>query len=168
MNKRDRGTAGRIVGMLHRVEDVILVGLLFLMILLAVSQILLRNLFDGGVVWGDPLLRVLVLWIGLIGAMVATRQERQIRMDVFTRYLSRGMKAVSETLVSLFAALVCLVACGYSARFVMDEYSFGGAAFASVPTWACASIIPIAFLVIGLRYLLLAFINFKRSLDLRP
>ena len=57
---------------IHRVEDALLVILLSLMILLAATQILLRNFFDLGFVWADPLLRALVLWLGLIGATVAT------------------------------------------------------------------------------------------------
>jgi TRAP-type C4-dicarboxylate transport system permease small subunit len=63
----------RILVFLSRVEDVILVILLSTMIGMAAFQILFRNLFDAGIVWGDILVRILVLWLGLVGAMVATR-----------------------------------------------------------------------------------------------
>ncbi len=74
---------------LHRAEDALLVLLLSTMIVLASTQILLRNLFDSGFVWIDPLLRVLVLWLGLIGATVATRNNRHIRIDLLTRFFKR-------------------------------------------------------------------------------
>ena len=51
---------------LHRAEDALLVLLLSVMIGLASTQILLRNLLDSGFVWIDPLLRVLVLWFPAI------------------------------------------------------------------------------------------------------
>ena len=35
------------------------------MIVLAATQIVLRNLFDSGIIWGDAALRVAVLWVGL-------------------------------------------------------------------------------------------------------
>lgn len=152
---------------LHGLEDLILVILLSIMILLAVAQIFLRNLFEGGFVWGDPLLRILVLWIGLLGAMVATRQDRQIKMDVLTRYLPKRLGCVSEAVVELFAALVCFAASWCSVVFVMDEFRFGGMAFSVVPAWVCASIIPFAFLVIGVRYLVLSITKYKRSLELK-
>jgi TRAP-type C4-dicarboxylate transport system permease small subunit len=64
---------GRILTVVYRIEDGILAAVLTLMIALAVVQILLRNFFGAGFIWGDVLVRVLVLWIGLIGAMIAYR-----------------------------------------------------------------------------------------------
>ena len=50
---------------LHRVEDILLALLLTAMIGLAALQILLRNLFNLGLAWADPTLRLLVLWVAL-------------------------------------------------------------------------------------------------------
>ena len=72
---------------LLRLEDGLLVSLLVLMVLLATGQILLRNLFDAGLSWGDPSLRLMVLWLALLGAMAATRDDNHIRIDLLSRYL---------------------------------------------------------------------------------
>ena len=45
----------RVISILHKIEDALLVSLLLLMIGLAVFQIVLRNGFDAGIVWADPL-----------------------------------------------------------------------------------------------------------------
>ncbi len=74
----------RLIDRLHRAEDGLLALLLAVMIVLAGTQILMRNLFDSGFVWIDPLLRVLVLWFGLIGATVATRHNKHIRIDLLS------------------------------------------------------------------------------------
>ena len=148
---------------LSRVEDSILVGLLLLMICLAVIQILLRNFFQFGIVWGDILVRILVLWIGLMGAMVATRQNNHISIDVISRYLPIKMKNCVDGIIDLFTALVCAVAAWFSFRFVLLEFEEGGVAFAQVPAWLCESIMPIAFLVISLRYFVLTFINLTKT-----
>ena len=58
----------RLLVLVHRLEDSILVLLLLAMILLAGYDILARTLFGGGVSWIPPLLRVMVLWIGLLAA----------------------------------------------------------------------------------------------------
>ena len=150
---------------INRVEDSILVGLLLLMIVMAVLQIFLRDFFGNGIVWSEVLVRVLVLWVGLIGAMVASRQGNHINIDIMNRYLSGRTKIVVKFVVNLFTALICIVVAYYSLKFVQMEFAYGGKSFAKVPTWLCESIIPFAFMVISLRYFLLSFINFKNIIE---
>lgn len=149
---------------LHRVEDAILAGLLLLMISIAVTQIVLRNLFETGIVWSDVLVRILVLWVSLAGAMVASRQGNHITIDILDRYLPEHAKRVANFVVELFTALICSVVAYYSLLFVKMEFLDGGVAFAQVPNWLCESIIPFAFSVIALRYFILSFVNFKKIL----
>ena len=58
--------------MIDRVEQTLVVSFLGFMIFIAFLQIVLRNDFSTGLDWGDSLLRNLVLWIGFIGATLAT------------------------------------------------------------------------------------------------
>ena len=153
---------------INLVEDYILVGLLLLMIVMAVLQILLRDLFATGIVWSDILVRILVLWVGLVGAMVASRQGRHINIDIMDRYLSERAKIVVRSVVEVFTAIICLIAAYYSLRFVQMEFSIGGRAFAKVPSWLCESIMPFAFMVIAIRYVLLSVNNFKKIVESKP
>lgn len=137
-----------------KAEDALLVLLLSGMIALAGSQILLRNVWDMGLSWGEPLLRVSVLWVGLLGAMAATRDRRHIRIDLLSRFLPPDLAAWNRRLTDLFAGLVCLLLAWHGARFVHFEWLDGSLLFGTVPAWACESIIPLAFFLMGLRYLL--------------
>ena len=166
MNKQSRKSfLERSQMVIYRVEDSILVGLLLLMIVLVVLQIFLRNFFGSGIVWSEVLVRVLVLWVGLIGAMVASRQGNHINIDIMNRYLSGRAKVVVRFVVELFTAFICLIVAYYSLQFVQSEFAYGGESFAKVPIWLCESIIPFAFMVISLRYFLLSFMNFKNIID---
>ncbi len=49
----------RLASIFQKIEDSILVCLMLTMISLAVFQIFLRNFFDAGIVWADPLVRIL-------------------------------------------------------------------------------------------------------------
>ena len=147
---------------LHRFEDSILIGLVILMIGMAVTQILLRNLFDSGIVWGDTMIRISVLWIGLFGAMVASRKGDHISIDIIARYLPKRAGEMVNGLVELFTALICSAASYYSIYFVASEYEYGGKAFSVIPVWMCEAIIPFALLIIALRYFILSFINFSK------
>jgi len=145
----------RWVSALHRVEDGLLVAALGTMIVFAVAQILLRNLFGGGIVWADPLLRVLVLWVGLIGAMVASRTDHHIAINVLSRLLPPVLKVGAGVLVALFTATVCAVITYHGARFVLAEYGNGVNAVGHLPVWVAEAIIPVAFGVMALRYAVL-------------
>jgi len=157
----------RVRSLLCQIEDSILVGLLLLMIGLAVLQIFLRNLFDYGIVWSDVLVRILVLWVGLVGAMVASRQGNHITIDILERYLPEGAKPVANAVTQLFTALICTVVAYYSLLFVQVEYADAGTVFARVPAWVCEAIIPFALAVIAFRYFMLSFESLKSIFTLR-
>ena len=144
-----------LVTFFNRLEDVLLVGMLTAMLILASVQILVRNLFQSGILWGDPLVRVMVLWVGLVGAMVAARRNQHISIDIVSRMLPQRVKKAVNAVVNLFAAVVCGIVAYYSLRLVRLEYLDGAVAFGTVPTWTLESIIPLSFGVMALRYFVL-------------
>lgn len=141
---------------LHWAEEALLVLLLVSMIMVAVAQIVLRNGFDAGFLWGDSFLRVLVLWIAMVGALVASRGQRHISIDVAGKYLPPVAAKAAAVFNGLFTAAVCFLLAWYSLEFVKLEFEYPSPAFANIPTWFCESIMPIAFSLIGLRYLIYA------------
>ncbi len=139
-------------------ETFLLLALLFGAILLASIQIIMRNFFDSGIFWADTALRILVLWIGMIGAMFASRQKKHIRIDVLSHYLPEKLRLEIWRLTELITAVICAIVAWYSLEFIQFEYEDGMKAFARVPLWLTESIIPFAFSVISLRYLVYAFL----------
>ena len=140
-------------GALYRLEEAALALVLGSMIVLSSLQILLRGVFDAGIAWADPMLRVMVLWVGLLGAITASREGRQITVDVVSRLLSGRARAAVGAVTSLFTAGVAGVLAYHGARFVASEHEFASTAFSGVPAWALESVIPFAFAAIALRYL---------------
>ncbi len=150
----NNGTLRRLARATAAIEDGLLVMLLSAMIVLAGSQIVLRNLWDAGLFWADPLLRVSVLWVGLLGAMAATRDDNHITVDILSRLLSERARSAGRVITDLFTAAVCGLLAYHGARMVRMDYQAGLTAFAGVPAWACELIIPLGFGVIAIRSLL--------------
>lgn len=148
------GALDRALWVLHRAEDAVLAALLGAMILLAPLQIFLRVFFDQGLTWADPLIRVLVLWVGLFGAVSASRGDRHITIDVISRMLPARLRATVGFVVHAFTTTVCAVLAWHSWRFVQDEREFGSIAFLGIPTWILELVLPFAFAMIAIRYLL--------------
>ncbi len=154
----------RFIKIINKIEDSLLVVILSSMIVFAVYQIIARNLLGEGVVWIDPLLRTLVLWIGLAGAVVATRTDNHIRIDIFTKYFSPHIQKIIQRVVYLFTLLVCLLIAWHATRFIISEYEYGTMAFSIVPSWLAGLIIPISFTLIALRYALLLITPYERNI----
>jgi TRAP-type C4-dicarboxylate transport system permease small subunit len=152
----------RLIRVVDRLEDWLLVSMLAAMVVLAVTQIVYRNVAGGGVAWIDPLLRMLVLWVALSGAVIASRTDNHIRIDFFARYISGKYYIYIKRIVHAYCVIICAVIAWYSVSFVRMDYEFQTKAFAGIPAWITELIIPIAFGLMAFRYFLL-FLSPPRS-----
>jgi len=136
-----------------RVEDILLAILISVMVLLGAMQIFSRNVLGQGLGWADEVLRLMVLWLALLGAMAASRDRRQLRIDLLSRYLKGRPKYFFDTIADLLTAVVSFVIAWYAFAFVSESRSFGDLLVGSVPAWIVQSILPFAFAFIGARHL---------------
>lgn len=155
----------KFIRLLNRVEDGVIVTILLLMILLAVLQIILRNFFGMSLVWVEPTLQNAVLWIGLLGAMIASRRDEHIRIDIASRLITQGGQRWLAVCVDAFTAGICGLVAWHSIGFIREEMAYPSMAFASVPSWLLQMIIPVGFAVMALRYAGLTVLD---VLDRRP
>jgi TRAP-type C4-dicarboxylate transport system permease small subunit len=135
-------------------EDTLLVGLFAGLTLVAVMQIVLRNLGLAGFVWADGLVRIGVLWIALLGAVAASRDQKHIAIDLARRLLPARFWRPISIVVNAFAATVCGFLAYYSWTFVRDSRVFGDTLFGDWPAWLFQLILPVAFALISYRYAL--------------
>lgn len=136
------------------IEDGLLVALLVLLIVMSGGQILFRNLFGVGLMDLDSFSRVLVLWLGMLGAVAAARHKKQINVDVLSPRLPKRMRAVVGVVMDLFTVAISLVVAYYSWSFLQIEFESGATLFASVPAWTTIIILPLAFGLMAFHYTL--------------
>lgn len=154
--RRGRG-AERWDRLIRALERGVLVLMILSMLLLAMLQIVLRNFFHEGLVWIDPLLRHLVLWIGVTGAVVATGRLRHIQMDVIGRLLPAGPRLLITRITSLVAAAICAVLARGAWMYLIEEAGFGSTGILGVPTWVLTSVLFIGFALMAARFASRAF-----------
>ncbi len=104
--------------------------------------------------WSDILVRLLVLWLGLLGASLLTADGRHLRIDVFAGRLPRLAEAWRELVLSLVSFGICGIMVGVSVRYLRLEASYGGSVLPGFPAWAAELILPLGFLLMGFRFLL--------------
>ncbi len=134
------------------VEDAVLVIILTGMILLAAGQIVARNVFGIGFIWSDELLRMLVLWIAVAGAVAASRTDKHINIAILDRFLPPRVNDAVKIIIDLFTAGICAVITWYSINFVQTSYEYKDILLGSVPAWLLQLVLPIGFGLISWRY----------------
>jgi TRAP-type C4-dicarboxylate transport system permease small subunit len=122
------------------------------MIGIAAAQVILRNFFDTGLFWGDSAVRVMVLWVAMLGAMVASRTDLHIRIDIAGRFIGDRLRPHVHRIVSAFTCIVLLLFAWSSFQFVRFEYEDETLAFGAIPAWACEVIMPLGGAVMAVRY----------------
>ena len=136
--------------------------LLTAMLLVAGGQIILRNAFEITLIWADPALRAGVLWVGMLGALAASRERKHISIDVLSKFLRPSRQSLVSALTQLFAAAVCGVIGYYGVDFVRFEYEDSSIAFAQVPVWLTALVIPLGFGLLAVRFFVHAILDLKQ------
>ncbi len=136
-------------------ENTALVVLLGTMIGLSVLQIVNRQFLGGSlsITWADELIKIIVLWLAMVGSIAACRDNKHIRIDLISHLLKGPLVKWSRAVVDLFAAVVCGVIGWQAYRLVREEASWGDTVLIDVPIWIVHAIVPVAFFLLSYRFL---------------
>jgi C4-dicarboxylate transporter DctQ subunit len=134
-------------------ETVMLVSMLTAMMIVAVGQIVMREAFGTGFGWADELIRLMVLWLALVGSIAACRENRHIRIDALSHVLPDFAVQLLRVVVDLFAAVVCAVIAVQAWRYLQVEIEYGDTVLVDTPAWLAHAIMPAAFALISYRFL---------------
>jgi len=150
-------TIKRVDDALALFEKSVIVLCFSMLVFFIVFNILSRNLFHL------PSHRIfeagpnLVLWLALLGASQALKQQRHIRLELVLRYCSSRIRLWAAVAVNLFGALVMAILLVASFEFVKNEITMFG-------SWGRLSMIfPFFFSVAAFRYLTALLYRFASS-----
>ncbi len=111
---------------LERIERVAAVGLYALLIGLICINILTRNILR----WTSDVLLALsptvVLWLCLVGATLALKYHRHIKIELLLRFLPPTGRRLATSLTHLFAMAICGSLAWASVVFVHGEITLTG------------------------------------------
>lgn len=142
--------AGRIA------ENTLLILVLGGMVAVAFLQIVLREVFSTGVIWANELVRILVLWLAIVGAVAAARDNRHIRIDLLSHLLPEKLVKGLRIVVDLFAAVVSGVVAWYLWRYIQIEVELEFTVLDGLPAFPAHVIAPIGFVLLSYRFVVLA------------
>ncbi|MCH8312572.1 MAG: TRAP transporter small permease [Nitrospinae bacterium] len=144
----------QIENLLGKMEALAVTVLLSLMILLTFSQVIMRNVFNEGILWGDIFIRQLVLWVGFLGASLAVREAKHISIDFLPHFLPNTWGNFIQFIVNFTAGIISGFLAWAAWRFVEFEMEGSATLFLDIPVWIFQIILPYSFSVISARFLL--------------
>jgi TRAP-type C4-dicarboxylate transport system permease small subunit len=147
-----RSSWNQLDAFIGRLEKGLIVILLSVMVVMAFSQIILRNVFSTGLSWGEPLVRYLVLWVGFTGAALATREGKHITIELISVWGTGKPRRIPSTISHLCSAVICGLLAFAAVKFLWFEAQMGSTTFLKIPVWVPELIMPLTFGLMGVRY----------------
>ena len=92
------------------------------------------SVFDFEIQGGPNMAVVLMVWVGFLGASLATRQRKHLAVDATERLLSGRAARLAKRFSSLTAAVFCWYFADYAIELV-DESLLAGAGQDALPLW---------------------------------
>ena len=139
---------------LSKIENALIIIILFATMFIAVTQIVLRNGFSSGLSWADPALKMLVLYITIVGSIIATRENKHLSIDVLSKFLPVHLNLIVQKLTNIFASVICLLMSFFSLQLLLLSKKFEDVAFNGIPLWVLQIILPLGFLIMAIRFLI--------------
>ncbi|WP_376695451.1 TRAP transporter small permease [Wenzhouxiangella sp. EGI_FJ10305] len=129
-------------------------SVLFLVLLaLGLIQIGFRYCTGMAPQWAEDAMGAVLLWLTMLGGVVASGRLRHARIDLVERWLPTPAVIGLRRVVFALTAFVCLALTWTSLDIVALEYEFQAVAFLDVPNWMVQAIVPIGFAMMGARFL---------------
>ena len=138
---------------LHIIEDGLSVFALLTMALLPLLEITLRTFFSIGIPGSSVWVQHLTLWVGFMGAAIAARKGEMLSLSTGISLLGQKTRDVSQVYASGMGVAVCGTLAWGSLQLVLVEREGGSLLALGLPVWVAQGIMPLGFLVIGLRLL---------------
>jgi C4-dicarboxylate transporter DctQ subunit len=139
---------------LNRLEEGILAFLLAFMTLLTFVQVVLRYVFNSGIVWSLEATTYAFAALVLIGMSYGVRTKTHIAVDLFTRKMPPRLRLYVGLLAILACIVYALLMLYGSSIFVSRLFTLGNLARdVPLPKWLLTATMPLGFALLGYRFL---------------
>ena len=135
------------------IEDGLIVGLIGSIVLLSVTQVIMRLFFNFGFIWADELVKMLVLWATLVASISASRENKHLKIDLISNLIKPQYSMLLQAFNALVTSGVCWIIAWHAFRFIDLTFNFEEKVLINIPAWIAYSVIPLAFFLMGYRYL---------------
>ncbi len=142
---------GRLVAAAERGEDLVVALAALGLVVLPLSEVVLRRWFNSGIPGSASFAHHLTLIVGLMGAALAAREGTLLSLATGTLLPEGRARDAAAIIAALVGAFVSAILAFAGARLLQVHYEAGKTIALGVPVWTADLAFPAAFGLIGLR-----------------
>ncbi len=145
-----------ILRILNRAEEALICFLLFLTTLLVFFDVVMRFGFNTGFMWTTELTLHLSAWMVLLGASYGLKVGSHIGMDAFVKLFSRNVQRLLSGVAAVLALIYCWLVLYGSWVYITTMKAINlHMEDLPIPLYVAQAILPIGFLFLVIRLLIL-------------
>lgn len=142
------------MSIVNKLEEYSIAVLLAFMTLTTCLQVILRYVFNSGILWGQEATSYAFMWMVLLGLSYGVRTNSHIAVELFVH----KMPPKGRYLTTLLAAGLCV---GYALLMLQGAYVYVDRLYflgveaqdIAAPKWLLSSALPVGFALLALRLL---------------
>lgn len=117
--------------------------------------------FPSGLVWGDHVSLACMLWVGFLGASIATYEKRHLALEMGEKIWPEGLRPIVKAIAMLCTTALCAFLLYLAWLSLKDHYKTWSQnhlipaerlSDTFIPIWFVLLIFPYTFLVMSLRF----------------
>lgn len=148
----------RLSDLYGRLLDVLAAGaalLLLAMVIIVTGDILLRNLFVKGFIWGNEVSEYALYLITLLTAPWLLRRGQHVRLDLLLVALPKRGAWLMEAIGDIAGFVVCLIMIRYGMMMTYDAWRIGSITIKNLifPEWWLLAPLPITFILLAIEFI---------------
>jgi len=132
--------------------------------------------FPAGLAWAQPLGLILTLWVAFVGASMATKDNLHLKVEAVQQAMPETIKRYSGLVSGLATAVFCLLLAYLGYRYCVVKHEefeiskgLGGLHDGiPIPYYISFSIVPIAYMMMAIRFVGLGVLAFRGELEETP
>jgi TRAP-type C4-dicarboxylate transport system permease small subunit len=131
------------------------------------------TVMPNGLVWSQTMGLVLMLWIAVVGASMATHEHRHLSLDLGSKLWPKSVlpkvQAIGNTITALFCFFLAVVSVISLRKHLGDWQDTDGAgghfAALALPKWIAFAVMPPGFAIMGARFIAQAIESFRGKVE---
>lgn len=134
-------------------EKIFLVIGVSVMTLVVFFDLLFRELFDGGFIWAKELAAFLMIWVGFVGASLATKENKHLVVGIPEKLFPKKVLPYVSLFVNVIVFAVTIFIAYLGFNYVSETRELGETSLVlNIPLWIVQIIIPASLVIIAFRF----------------
>lgn len=130
----------RVIGVLNKIEEIILVVLFSAMVLIIFVQVIMRKA-NHSLYWSEELGKFLFVWISWLGISIAQRKGEHIKITMLTDRLPYRLAQVFNIIADIIVILICAVTFYYGVTLVISQWASPYAGIKISTSWGYLAVV---------------------------